>query len=173
MMAQAFELIKPRILPLLDEDFVPAVLTNRAFRQLASKDGIPLVIGLERAGGQLSRYEMKVLPESHPQAQSNYHYVERLVKFLLWQRGGHRLYIGGAASIGEFIQKVYSTEGERQFDFHFMGEQVYEKMFSVVVCNPDEVPAACETGQRLGRHLDGCRIGFDLGASDRKVSAVV
>ena len=28
-------------------------------------------------------------------------------------------------------------------------------------------------GRKLGRHLDGCRIGFDLGASDRKVSAVV
>ena len=28
-----------------------------------------------------------------------------------------------------------------------------------------------ETGQALGRHLDGCRIGFDLGASDRKAAA--
>src|SRR6267378_2501706 len=25
----------------------------------------------------------------------------------------------------------------------------------------------------LGRHLDGCRIGFDLGGSDRKVAAVI
>lgn len=25
----------------------------------------------------------------------------------------------------------------------------------------------------VGRHLDGCRIGFDAGGSDRKVSAVV
>jgi hypothetical protein len=43
----------------------------------------------------------------------------------------------------------------------------------VIVCNPEEIPPACESGKTLGRHLDGCRIGFDLGASDRKVSAVV
>jgi predicted NBD/HSP70 family sugar kinase len=63
--------------------------------------------------------------------------------------------------------------GEREFDWRFLGEQVYERPFRVVVCHPSEVPTACETGKLLGRHLDGCRIGFDLGASDRKVSAVV
>jgi len=30
-----------------------------------------------------------------------------------------------------------------------------------------------ETGRPLGRNLNGCRIGFDLGASDRKVAAVI
>ncbi len=54
-----------------------------------------------------------------------------------------------------------------------MGEQVYEHAFEVVSCALDEVPASRETGKLLGRNLDGCRIGFDLGASDRKVSAVV
>ena len=54
-----------------------------------------------------------------------------------------------------------------------MGEQVYEKEFSVIPCTAEEVPASRETGKLLGRNLDGCRIGFDLGASDRKVSAVV
>jgi predicted NBD/HSP70 family sugar kinase len=43
----------------------------------------------------------------------------------------------------------------------------------VVACTADEAPAARETGKLLGRNLQGCRIGFDLGASDRKVSAVV
>jgi predicted NBD/HSP70 family sugar kinase len=96
-----------------------------------------------------------------------------LVKFLLWQRGGFRLYIGGSRSIGEAIRKTYSLNGERSFDYHFMGEQVYEQTFSVVLCDPDEVPAARESGKPLGYHLDGCRIGFDLGASDRKVSAMI
>ena len=54
-----------------------------------------------------------------------------------------------------------------------MGEQVYEKTFTVISCEPSEVPQAREPAGNLGRHLDGCRIGFDLGASDRKVSAVV
>jgi predicted NBD/HSP70 family sugar kinase len=59
------------------------------------------------------------------------------------------------------------------FDAHFMGALVYEKEFSVVACEADDVPASHETGTLLGRNLLGHRIGFDLGASDRKVSAVV
>ena len=43
----------------------------------------------------------------------------------------------------------------------------------MIPCDPAEVPAAHESGKPLGRHLDGCRIGFDLGATDRKVSAVI
>jgi len=99
--------------------------------------------------------------------------VERLVKFLLWQRGGYKVYIGGPRSIGNFIRSCYAPGGERKFDYHFMGEQVYDQTFSVVPCNVSDVPSACETGKLLGRHLEGCRIGFDLGASDRKVSALV
>jgi predicted NBD/HSP70 family sugar kinase len=173
MMTQAFDLTKPSFLPPLDEEFRPAVLANQAFRQLADKEGIPLIIGLERANSQVSRYETKVFPESHPQAELNFYFVERLVKFLLWQRGAYKVYIGGPYSIGDFIRSVYSENGQQKFDYHFMGEQVYEKMFEVVSCKADEVPASRENGQLLGRHLDGCRIGFDLGASDRKVSAVV
>ena len=54
-----------------------------------------------------------------------------------------------------------------------MGEKAYLKPFTIVSCTADEVPPADESGQALGRHLDGNRIGFDLGASDVKVSAVV
>ncbi len=54
-----------------------------------------------------------------------------------------------------------------------MGEDVYEQPFTVIACDPEQVPAEKEGSKPLGRHLDGCRIGFDLGASDRKVSAVV
>jgi predicted NBD/HSP70 family sugar kinase len=43
----------------------------------------------------------------------------------------------------------------------------------VIPCEFEDVPPANESQQSLGRHLDGCRIGFDLGASDLKVSAVV
>ncbi|HUI89042.1 MAG TPA: ROK family protein [Anaerolineales bacterium] len=168
-----FELIKPRHIPPLDADFRPAVLANRDFQKLAKKNGVPLVIGLERTTGQLSRYERYVFPESHPRAASNSYYAERLVKFLLWQRGAYKVYLGGPPSVGNFIRDAYSANGQQKFDYHFMGGQVYEKPFEVLVCKEDQVPAACESGARLGRHLQGCRIGFDLGASDRKVSAVV
>jgi predicted NBD/HSP70 family sugar kinase len=172
-MPDRLELFRPQIQPVLDEDFRPAVLANRYFRALTASTGVPLVIGLERCNGEVSRFEVKVFPEGHPDAEANLYYVERLVKFLLWQRGGFRLFIGGPREVSEYIHKCYAPDGERRFDFYFMGEQVYEQAFEVVMCAPDEVPAAREIGKLLGRHLDGHRIGFDLGASDRKVSAVV
>jgi len=170
-----FTLVKPKLIPPLDPGFRPASLANRAFLHEveSSGAGVPLIIGLERANSSLSRFETKVFPADHPQADANLPYVERLVKFLLWQRGGWKIYLGGPKSVGRHIKGVYAPDGERQFDYHFMGEKVYEHPFAVVFCAADEVPPASESGQALGRHLDGCRIGFDLGASDRKVSAVV
>jgi predicted NBD/HSP70 family sugar kinase len=167
------ELIEARVTPPLDEGFRPAVLANRNFQSKARPFGVKLVIGLERSGGEVSRFETFVYPEGHPDFESNFPYIERIVKFLLWQRGGHTVYIGGPKAIAEHIRAVYSSSGARKFDAHFMGMLVYEKEFSVVACTAEEVPASRETGKLLGRNLDGCRIGFDLGASDRKVSAVM
>jgi predicted NBD/HSP70 family sugar kinase len=169
----SLQLIPPRVQPPLDEDFRPAVLVNRNFQREAESAGTRLVLGLERSVGEFSRFETKVLPEGHPNFDANYQYVERIVKFLLWQRGGHTLYVGGSPRIAEHLKKTYSVSGARSFDHKFMGEQVYEKDFSVISCSADEVPASRETGKLLGRNLNGNRIGFDLGASDRKVSAVV
>jgi len=166
-------LVVPHFLPPLDPDFRPAALTLRSFAQAASAEGIPLVIGLERSHGEISRYETTVFPQGHFRAQDDLYFVERILKFLLWQRGGYKVYIGGPGFIADYIRQAYSPQGERQFDYHFMGEQVYEQTFTVVSCSPAEVPPAREIGKALGRHLDGYRIGFDLGASDRKASAVV
>jgi len=169
------ELILPKIKPPLDEGFRPAVLANQDFQRRVGPLGERAVIGLERSGGELSRYETRLYPEGHPAFESNLPYIERIIKFLLWQRGGHTLYVGAPGPVGEHIRTLYSADGAQKFDFHFMGTQVYEREFSVVTCpeGADEVPASRETGKPLGRHLNGCRIGFDLGASDRKVSAVV
>jgi predicted NBD/HSP70 family sugar kinase len=165
-------LVKPLFTPPLDPGFRPASLANRAFRKEASGVGVPVVIGLERGGNEIGRFETLVFPENHPRAREGLFYIERILKFLLWQRGGWKVYIGGPRFIGDHIRKTYAPGGKRQFDYHFMGELVYERAFSVVTCEPSEIPPANEPGKKLGRHLDGCRIGFDLGASDRKVSAV-
>jgi predicted NBD/HSP70 family sugar kinase len=134
---------------------------------------VPLVLGLERVNGSLSRFETLVFPDDHPQAAANLMYAERLVKFLLWQKGGWKVYVGGPRRVGEYIQACYAPDGARAFDYHFMGEKVYQQPFMVVICAADEVPPEHEPEKSLGRHLEGCRIGFDLGASDLKISAVV
>ena len=167
------DLVKPQFTPPLDEGFRPAVLANRAFERAVRDDGVPLVIGLERDLGKITRYETRVFSASDPRAGENLYYVERLVKFLLWQRGGFKVYLGGPRGIAEYLQKTYGPAGARRFDAQFMGAQVYERPFVVESCAAGDVPPVNEPGEPLGRHLDGCRIGFDLGASDRKVSAVV
>lgn len=174
-MQQAFHLVKPRFTPPLEEGYRPPALANRAFIKEVqeSGQGVPLVLGLERADGSVSRFETQVFAEGHPRSDANLYYAERLVKFLLWQRGGWRVYVGGPKSIGKHIAASYASDGPRAFDYHFMGEDVYEHTFTVVSCAASDVPAERESTQPLGRHLDGYRIGFDLGASDRKVSAVV
>jgi predicted NBD/HSP70 family sugar kinase len=174
-MGKGLDLIAPRLAPPLDPGFRPAVLANRAFRQEVDRSagGVPLVLALERPDGAVSRFETEILPEDHPRAEANLVYVERICKFLLWQRGGWRLYVGGPERLGEHIRRCYSPEGERSFDYYFIGEEVYGRTFTVIPCEPSEVPAEREMSKPLGRHLDGCRIGFDLGASDRKASAVI
>ena len=160
-----------KFIPPLDPGFQPAVLTRRHYVAAARRSGqaVPLVIGLERESGLVSRHETLVFP--HPD-EATLRHVERLVKFLLWSRGGWKLFIGGPAPIGDFIRKTYSPVGARKFDVDLM-EQSYGKKFQVVLTAPEKVPAASEMEVAAGGHLKGCRIGFDLGASDYKVSAVV
>jgi predicted NBD/HSP70 family sugar kinase len=168
-------LVKPPFVPPLDRNFRPPVMANRAFEKavMEAGGGEKLVLSLERGDGSVSRFETAVLPADHKDADANLFYAERLLKFLLWQRGACRVHAGGPEAVGRYIAECYQPGGLRDFDYHFMGEDVYEKTFEVVVCGADEAPQEKESTRPLGRHLEGCRIGFDLGASDRKVSAVV
>ena len=165
--------ITPRIAPPLDPAFLPLALTQRAFRQAvaASAHREPFVLALERSDGGISRYATEIFSADHPRAGDNIPYVERLVKTLLWARGGGKIYLGGARAVGEAIARLYLPDGARAFDADIMG-RIYEREFAVVPCDIAAVPAANESCLVLGGHLDGCRIGFDAGASDRKVAAV-
>ena len=105
-MPRFFDLAKPAILPPLEPMFAPAALVNRAFLHEAKANGVPLVIGLERENGVVSRFESMVFPTDHPQSGANLAYAERLMKFLLWQRNGYRVYVGGPRSIGEYFTRL-------------------------------------------------------------------
>ncbi len=163
-------LIKPKIPAPLDPDFQPAALFNRRYVRTAKASGksVPLVLGLERGNGIFSRWE--TLVNSSADADS-LRYVERIVKFMLWSRGGWRLRVGGPKPVGEYIQRCYSIGGERGFDRELMA-RIYERPFEVESTDEESVPDGKEMNARLGGHLDGCRIGFDLGASDYKIAAL-
>ncbi|MGO9229621.1 MAG: ROK family protein [Bryobacteraceae bacterium] len=165
--------VNPAIIAPLDRGFLPASLFSRKYRELAAANGgVPLRLALERGEGAISTFSTMVVPPQAGRLEATLLYVERIVKALLWQRGGWKVYVGGPEEIGNHIKNVYSPTGARKFDHEFMGG-VYEHAFEVVVTTAEAVPEARESAMPLGRHLDGCRVGFDLGASDRKASAVI
>ena len=86
--------------PPLDPGFVPAIIFNREYVKAVKKSGraVPLVIGLERDNKLVSRFETVVKGAADA---DTFFYVERLVKFLLWARGGWKLYVGGPKAVGE------------------------------------------------------------------------
>jgi predicted NBD/HSP70 family sugar kinase len=161
--------------PALDEDFCPAALWNRAFRNLVKRSGrgVPVSIALVRKDDTVSVFRTAVLPHHGEYAELNERYVERLVKFLLWQKGGYRIWLSGEPRIADFIAGVYGPGGKRAFDFHFMGEKVYDHPMEIQHCPAEDMPAPREVARALGRHFNGCRVGFDLGGSDRKSAALI
>ena len=173
-MSKGLNLVEPKVVPPLHPEFRPAALTNRAFVEAAEASGeaVPLIIGLEREEGLRSVYETQVYAPNSDRAEANLSYTERLVKTLLWIRGGWKLTVGGPEEIGRHIEQVYSEYGARSFDGHLM-DGVYEKPLTVEITDADAVGQPHEQSVRAGRHLEGCRIGLDLGASDRKVAAVI
>lgn len=173
-MKEFAQLAKPLVVPPLHEKFSPAVLANHAFAK-AVKDsghGVPLVIALERHDGFVSVYRTECFDDADKASQFNLPFAERVLKMLLWKHGAWKVVVGGSCRIGEHIRQTYSPAGARAFDATFMGG-VYEHPFTVEITSPEKAPAPSEGAVTLGRHLEGCRIGFDLGATDRKVAAVI
>lgn len=167
--------ITPLARPPLDPGFIPAAIWNRAYGALAAANpgSRTLIIALERPDGGASRFQSRVLAADHPSAALSLRYAERLLKFLLWQKGGCIVRVAGAPEIAAHLAEVYSPTGARAFDHDFMGGKVYGRHFSVVASDARDLPEEHDTGLPVGRHLEGCRIGFDLGGSDRKAAAVI
>ena len=167
--------ITMKCVPELDPEFVPAALWNREYGKLAAADAgrRKLALCVERANGCVSRFDTVILADTPENRALNLRYVERIVKFLLWARGGWKLTVAGAPELVPELAKIYSAGGERKFDYAVIGKKIYDHPFTVVGCAYEAAPEAKEIGLRLGGHFDGCRIGFDLGGSDRKCAAVI
>ena len=159
---------------ILDPQFQPMVKVVADYRAAVAKEGgVPLVIAVERNKGYVSTYKLDVFRDGSGHDEESYGVVERIVKTLLWVYGGFKVTVAGSKKIYEKIAEAYKKGGARQFDADFMA-RVYERPFEVeYVENAADAPKEHQAADPVGRHLDGCRIGFDAGGSDRKVSAVV
>ena len=152
--------------PALDPDFMPLQRFNEAFLSGADK---PVGIAVERTNGEMASVETFI----HGTAalrEADHFYIDRLVKTMLWMKGGFRIYVRGDEDLCEYLKSIYCAGGKQEFDRDFMAN-VFERPFEVVSC--DTLPAAKDAPQTIGGHTNGCRVGFDAGGSDRKVSAVI
>ena len=156
-----------------DPTFQPMALVLRDFTARAkAAGGQKLVLGVERNKGYVSTFEMVVFPDGTGHDDENFAVVERVAKSLLWCRGGYKIIVAGSPVLGEKLKAAYDFNGLREFDRGFMA-RVYERPFEVEVVDLAHAPVNKESATPVGRHLEGCRIGFDAGGSDRKVSAVI
>ena len=151
--------------PILDPEFTPLLKFNQAFLATATK---PVSIAVERADKQMATTHTFIHGTPEMAAADNY-YIDRLVKTLLWMKGGFRIYVTDKG-IYDYLNSVYCAGGAREFDWDYMAS-VFENPFEIILC--DEVPENMDLPMPIGGHLEGCRIGFDAGGSDRKVSAVI
>ncbi|MGA0029322.1 MAG: ROK family protein [Opitutales bacterium] len=167
--------VAPRHRSSIDPGLVPAALWTRAYlrRCAATTGSSELTIALRRTDGTASLFRTQVLAPGADDA-ATYLHVERTVKFLLWSRGGSDVLLSGprAATLATRLKSDYAPSGARSFDADFF-RQVFEKPLSFSAVTEAELPGASAAHLPLGRNLEGCRIGFDLGGSDRKCAAVI
>ena len=109
-------------------------------------------------------------PETTRQSELNLLHAERLLKFMLWACGGSRWFWDGPQEVGQFLDKRFASHSCGKFDSGFMAKVYGEPL---TANRGSEIPEPSGLASPLGRNLEGCRIGFDLGGSDRKVAAVI
>ena len=158
--------------PVLDKDFQPLSEVLRKYRaEVKNAPHDTLKICVERNKGYNYCFSFDVYKDAD-KLDISYRVVERLIKSVLWVAGGYKIYICGNDTVYERVKKDYSENGARAFDVDFMST-VYERPFEVVKVEEENFPKENKCSLKIGGHLEGCRIGFDAGGSDRKVSAVI
>ena len=156
----------------LDPEFQPLSVVVREMRDATKENGQDVIVAIERNKGQISTYKTRIYPDGTGHDEENFRFIERIAKSLLWIAGGYKIFIAGSEVVGNKIKEAYTPNGIRAFDEDYMSG-VFEHPFEVVVCPLEDAPEENYVAESVGRHLDGCRIGFDAGGSDRKVSAVI
>ena len=159
-------------LPVLEPEFKPAIIEFRNFindvNKAAEKQHV--IIAIERDNGYIFRTEFDCFSDGFDDERNTF-MVERIIKSILWVVGGWKIYLSGSESVFNNIKSYYSPDGLRAFDYDFMST-VYERPMEVVFLPENEMPKEKRCSVPVGGHLNGRRIGLDVGGSDIKVSAV-
>ena len=151
--------------------FLPLYTVYTYLRQQArcAPAVVRIHIACMRNAGGCDRFEMEL---AAPLEDLALRFCERVVKFMLWSSGGYAVHIAGSDELVARMRAAYAPDGARAFDRTMM-ETTYSQPFQIIAATADTIPEAQAQAQAAGGHLAGCRLGFDLGASDFKISAVM
>ncbi len=167
-------LIEGRISPALDPGFRPAVLARRKLIDVAGRASrsLPVAIAVEQPGASVYVHETWAFAEGDPAGPAGHELCERLVKSMLWSRGGCRIWVDGPDDLVAALRHHYSADAVGRFDAE-MVKRHYGSPLELIQAPRTAFPHSLDGRGALGGDLQGCRIGFDLGASDRKAAAVI
>ena len=167
-------LVPGRVGPNLDTGLRPAILARRELGAEAagSRGAIPVALAIEQPGGYVYVRETLVFREGDSNAPASYALCERLLKSMLWSRGGFRIWIDGPEPLVAALHRHYAEDPVGRFDAA-MAARHYRQPLELKAAPRSVFPVSKETSVASGGNFDGCRIGFDLGASDRKAAAVI
>ena len=150
----------PKVIAPLDPYFEPAALWERAYRRTVAVERAAEEIYLTVYRGRHScgKMAMRIFKHENAHIRINERAAARWAKFAQWRFGGDRVAVSGCDALAEAVSALYGPGKPRAFDFNFFSS-VYDGVRA-------PLPRV------LGGYWDGCRVGFDLGASDRKCAAV-
>ena len=81
----------------LEPEFMPMVKVINDFKEAVKKsESQEIAVCVERNNGLMAVYKLDVYKENTGHDEENYGIVERIIKTLLWAKGGYKVYVAGS-----------------------------------------------------------------------------
>lgn len=166
---------KPSIVPPLEPGFLPVSLGDMCFERAAieSGSGFRVGIGYERENDLVARENTWILPRDHPNAYENAEYLIDRMNAGIVHNGCHTLWLSCPDDLATRIYREFSSSGPKRWVVQELSAASYDKPFEIKRVGFTDMPPQNEASAALSGGKEGYRIGFDLGASDRKVTAFI
>ena len=146
----------------LDKDFKPIIDSFESFQRRAKE---PITLTIKRGEEVIFPFSMRISSNF----EKSYFYTKRLLLTLLWMVGGEEILYTGSPLFYHYLEKRLETDEEILSSLHEM-EKIFNRSFSFK--RVEEVPQRKDKVNPFSGSFKGCRIGLDLGGSDRKVTVV-
>lgn len=146
----------------LDKDFKPIFDSYESFQRRAKE---PITLTIKRGEDIIFPFYMKISSDF----KKSYFYTKKILLSLLWIVGGERIQYHGSPLFYEYLEKRFSKDYEIQASFQEM-ERIFNRPVSFE--RVENIPQRKDKTNPFSGSFSGCRIGLDLGGSDRKIAVI-